>query len=103
MKRLQDRQETGVDSLKKYYDGYMDYIILKYNPVFAAGRRPGSPGAAGPALTAGGPLREYDPLLDEYGFSPSDFGSLRKSIGDEAIVLKRLAARPLPELRAAGA
>ncbi len=93
MKRLQDRQETGVDALKKYYDGYMDYVIMKYNPVFAQPAA-GITGGSGPALTAGGALREYDPLLDEYGFSPSDFGSLRKRIGDETIVLKRLMRVP---------
>ncbi len=93
MKRLQNRQETGVEALKKYYDGYMDYIILKYNPVFGQPAA-GITGGSGPALTAGGALREYDPLLDEYGFSAGDFGALRKRIGDGTIVLKRLMRVP---------
>jgi hypothetical protein len=93
MKRLQEQQQTGVDALKKYFDGYMDYIILKYNPVFG---QPvdGITGGNGPALTAGGVLKEYDPLLDEYGFSAGDFSGLRKRIGDDSLVLKRLMRVP---------
>ena len=93
MKRLQEQQETGIEALKKYYDGYMDYITLKYNPVFG---QPvdGVTGGNGPALTAGGRLGEYDPLLDEYGFSAGDFGALRKRISDDSLVLKRLERVP---------
>ncbi|HPV43415.1 MAG TPA: hypothetical protein PKX40_19705 [Spirochaetota bacterium] len=95
MKRLKDKQDTGVEALKRYYDSYMEFITLKYNPMLDAqpvsGIISAKPGAS---LVRGGFLKEYDPLLGEGGFTADDFGALRKRIGDEVIVLKRLMRVP---------
>jgi hypothetical protein len=95
MKRLKDKQDTGIEALKRYYDGYVDYVTLRYNPVLDAQPVSGIIGAKNEAsLVRGGPLREYNPLLGECGFSGDDFGVLRKRISDEIIVLKRLMRVP---------
>ena len=104
MKRLKDKQDTGVEALKKYYDGYMDYITLKYNPVLDAQPVSGIIGASrARPWSRGGSLREYDPLLDECGFSADDFGVLRKRIGDEDDRAEEADAGALQEFGAAGA
>ncbi len=95
MKRLKDKQDTGVEALKRYYDGHVDYITLRYNPVLDAQPVSGIIATRPEAsLVRGGFLREYDPLLGECGFSADDFGVLRRHIGDEVVLLKRLMRVP---------
>jgi len=95
MKRLKDKQDTGVEALKKYYDNYMEYVTLKYNPVLDRQPVSGIIGTKSDAsLVRGGFLKEYNPLLEECGFSSDDFGVLRKRISDEATLLKRLMRVP---------
>ncbi|MBP7736811.1 MAG: hypothetical protein KA369_12620 [Spirochaetes bacterium] len=95
MKRLKDKQDTGVEALKKYYDNYMEYVTLRYNPVLDRQPVSGIIGAKNDAsLVRGGILKEYNPLLGECGFSSDDFGVLRKHISDEVTVLKRLMRVP---------
>jgi hypothetical protein len=79
---------------------------LKYNPVLDAQPVSGIIGAkSGTSLVRGGFFREYDPVLGESGFSADDFGVLRRHIGDEVILMKRLMRIPYrnsvpPALRA---
>ncbi len=95
MKRLKDKQDTGVEALKRYYDNYVDYITMKYNPVLDAQPVSGIIGAkSGASLVQGGFLGEYDPVLGEGGFSADEFGVLRKRIGDEIVLMKRLMRIP---------
>lgn len=106
MKRMKEKQETGIEALKRYYDRYMEFMTLKYNPVLDTPPVSTIIGAKqGPSLVRGGGLKEYNPVLEECGISAEHFNGLRKHISDETVVLRRLLRVPYtnsipPALRA---
>ncbi|MBN2161121.1 MAG: hypothetical protein JW807_17170 [Spirochaetes bacterium] len=106
LKKLREKQESAADAMKRYYDDYTDFIIQKYNPVFDAQPLSGIIlSKPGPSLAAGGFLKDYDPLLGEYGTSADDFAAIRKKIDDQSLLLERLMRVPYknsvpPALRA---
>lgn len=95
MKQLKEKQQTGVDALKKYFDANLNFVTLKYNPLLTAQPVAGIISAgAGSGLANAGAMKEYDPVLTETGFGSDEFKGLRGKIANFGILMKRLIRIP---------
>ncbi|MBN2080163.1 MAG: hypothetical protein JW838_14435 [Spirochaetes bacterium] len=95
MKQLRDKQEYGVEALKRYYDAQAEFLTSRYNPVLGGRVRSAMElGAGGASLSGGMALKDYDAILDSHGVTFDDFTALRKRIGAQGEVLKRLERVP---------
>jgi len=90
MKLLQDSSRSGLNALTDFYERYIKYIILKYNPVFSSGE-------VKQALDRGltrdeqQKLRDYDELYaKENIISRQRFDETRTKINEQKMLLQRL-------------
>ncbi len=92
MKSLSSTQKSGTDAMRDYYERYIRYLTLKYNPVFSSGESKAlirrSAGLAGEKQN----LRSYDEVFaSENIWSRKRFDELRGKINDFDSLLRRLA------------
>ncbi len=83
MKSLSSTQKSGFEAQKNYYERYIKYLILKYNPVFSSrgSKELLERSAALPADKGG--LRAYDEVFaNENVWSRKRFDELRGKIND---------------------
>jgi len=91
MKQLQDSSRSGLNALTDFYERYIKYIILKYNPVFTSGEVKQTL-ERGLAKDEQQKLREYDELYArENIISRQRFDETRTKINDQNILIQRLA------------
>lgn len=90
MKQLQDSSQSGLNSLTDFYERYIKYVILKYNPVFSSGDVRSTLDRNIKRDEAQN-LREYDELFArENIISRQRFNETRGKIADQKILLQRL-------------
>jgi len=90
MKRLSQSSRSGLNALTDFYERYIKYVILKYNPVF-------KPGDVKTTLARNAKrneeqnLREYDELFaKENIISRQRFDETRGKIKDRSLLMDRL-------------
>jgi hypothetical protein len=90
MKKMRETQQSGVEAIKAYYDNYMKYLTLKYNPVFRSSRLNSivGEGKNAPAELA---LKDFNASLGrDAGFDQERFSKLRENITGDLLVVNRL-------------
>ncbi|MBN1534130.1 MAG: hypothetical protein JXA20_15775 [Spirochaetes bacterium] len=90
MKKMRETQQSGLEAIKAYYDNYMKYLVLKYNPVFRSSRLTSVIGE-GKSAPAELELKEFNAALGrEAGFDQEKFSRLRENINGDLMVVNRL-------------
>ncbi len=90
MKLLQDSSKSGLNALTDFYERYIKYIILKYNPVFTSGDVK-STLERSLKKDEQQNLREYDELYArENIISRQRFDETRAKINDQKMLIQRL-------------
>lgn len=87
--------EGEIENLKNYYKRYIDTLILKYNPIFAAQLTPILKAPMRKEYASMPALKDYQTELRREGVMAKDkFSSLRKSIDDNSILISRMQRIP---------
>ncbi len=94
MEKLRKTQQSGIDAIREYYENYVNFLTLKYNPVFRSARHKsaisGENGVIGDLE-----LKEYSTIMDrEAGFNSERFSNLREHIADNLLLINRLVNIP---------
>jgi hypothetical protein len=92
MKTLSKTQKSGVDAMRDYYERYIRYLTLKYNPVFSSGESKALLQRSSRLAGEKQNLRSYDEVFaSENIWSRKRFDELRDKINDFDSLLRRLA------------
>lgn len=94
MKKMRSEQNSTTEDMHRYYRGYVQYLIKKYNPVYSSPELKsilqenyGSHDLA--------QLPPYDELLGREGImSREDFNSRRDHVKDQALLIERMRMIP---------
>lgn len=90
MKNLSDTSKTGLAAMADYYNRYINYLILKYNPVFSSGEAKSNIDKNS-KRSESKILRDYDELFQkENVFSRKRFDELRVKITEHDLLVQRL-------------
>lgn len=91
MKSLSSTQQSGFDAQRNYYERYIKYLVLKYNPVFTSRESKGLLERSGALPSDRGGLRNYDEVFaNENVWSRKRFDDLRGKINDLDGLIVRL-------------
>lgn len=91
MKNLSSTQKSGSDSMREYYERYIRYLTLKYNPVFSSAESKGLFQRSSALSNDKRSLRGYDEIFsNENIWSRKRFEDLRNKISDFDSLLSRL-------------
>lgn len=91
MKNLSSTQKSGFDSMREYYEKYIRYITLKYNPVFSSGESKALLQRSSALSNDKKSLRGYDEIFsNENIWNRKRFDDLRGKINDFDFLLSRL-------------
>jgi len=96
MEKLKDSRTRGMKGVRDYYESYMRYLTLRYNPIFRSSRLKAIVAEKGSDKTDPIPnIAAYRALLKEKsGFNESRFNALRKNIEDDLLLVQRLRSIP---------
>ncbi len=90
MRQLSDTSRTGLNALTDFYERYIKYVILKYNPVFSSGDVK-STLDRNVRKDEQQNMREYDDIFSrENILSRKRFDETRGKITDQKLLLQRL-------------
>jgi hypothetical protein len=90
MKSLSDASQSGLSSMADYYNRFVKYLILKYNPVFSSGELKTNLDKNSRRNESKN-LREYDDLFQkENVMSRKRFDDLRVKIYEHDVLVNRL-------------
>ena len=90
MKSLSDASQSGLTGMADYYNRYVNYLILKYNPVFSAGDLKSNIDKNSKTNEVKN-LREYEDLFQkENVISRKRFDDLRIKINEHDFLIQRL-------------
>lgn len=90
MKSLSDASQSGLSSMADYYNRFVKYLILKYNPVFSSGELKTNLDKNSKRNESKN-LREYDDLFQkENVMSRKRFDDLRVKIYEHDVLVNRL-------------
>lgn len=95
IKAIKEKQQSGLETIRKYYDQYVQFVTMTYNPKFTGGGVKTVMDSAGSDLLSRPSfLKEYNAYLGESGYPSEDFQRLRKKIADFGFLMKRLSRIP---------
>jgi hypothetical protein len=90
MKSLSDSSQSGLTSMADYYNRYINYLVLKYNPVFSTAEFKSNIDKNSKRNEVKS-LRDYDDLFQkENVISRKRFDDLRLKIGEHDMLVQRL-------------
>ncbi len=91
MKNLSSTQKSGFEAMREYYEKYISYLTLKYNPVFASGETKALLQRSSALSNEKKNLRSYDEIFsNENIWNKNRFDELRGKINDFDSLLNRL-------------
>lgn len=91
MKNLSSTQKSGSAAMREYYEKYISYLTLKYNPIFAPGETKDLLQRSSALSTEKKGLRSYDEIFSsENIWDKKRFDDLRGKISDFDSLLGRL-------------
>ncbi len=96
VKKLKEKQQSGIEKMRKYYDDSSKFVVQTYNPNFEKGTvgEIVSANAAGVSIIKGEPSRNYDRYYGQAGFGEDDYNKLGNKVKNAGAVLKRLTYVP---------